>query len=602
MIRLSEYVINFIAKQGVKHIFMVSGGSGMYLIDSLGHNKDVQYVCNHHEQASAMSAEGYQRITGNLGVALVTTGPAGTNAITGVGCSWNDSIPVMFISGQSNSKFLIGNTGLRQHGVHESNITKIVESITKYAVTVTDELKIRYHMEKALYLAKSGRPGPVWVDIPIDIQSKMINPNNLISFNPNEEFHRNTILKHKETPLIKTVVKCLKEAQRPIILAGHGIRLADIQLEFIKFIEKYKIPVVTTKNGFDLIYDDHELLAGRIGINGQRAGNFAVQNADLVLVLGSRLSFPTIGYTTEYFARDAKKIVVDIDDNQLKHSTIKTDLTINLDLKTFLTNINQMMENNYNNDNSKWIDKCHHWRIKYLAVPGGWKHQTMFVDSYYFFEVLSEEMNSDDILITDQGVTFYASTVAFKLKQHQRVFTNGGFSPMGYGLPSAIGACFANNNKRIICAHGDGGLEMNIQELQTIVHYKLPIKLFVFNNEGYLSIKNTQTTYFDGFFVGSEPNSGVSCPDFTKIASAYGIPSIKIKNHLNIRDMIKQAINSEGPLIIEIISDPMEAFLPKVVSEKKPDGTMISKPLEDMYPFLNRKEFNEEMIVKPVGD
>ena len=599
MIRLSDYVIDFIAQQGVKHIFMVSGGGGMFLIDSLGRRGDIEYVCNHHEQASAMSAEGYQRVTGNLGVALVTTGPAGTNTITGLMCSWNDSIPVMIISGQAKSEFLIGDTGLRQRGVHEANITKIVESITKYAVTVKDEKMIRYHMEKAIYLAKNGRPGPVWIDIPLDIQSKMIDKDSLVPFFPDEEIILPNI--NLEEQKIKETVDALRKSQRPIILAGHGIRLAGIQDKFIDFIEKYHIPVVTTKNAYDLIYDSHELLAGRIGTYGQRAGNFAVQNSDLVLCLGTRLAFPTVGYATDKFAREAIKIVVDIDSAQLKYSTIKIDIPINADVRDFLAELDKWLEGEKLNT-EQWIVKCKNWRMKFPPVEHQWKEQKKYVNPYYFFEVLSEELESDDVVVTDQGATFYCSTPAFKLKKGQRLFTNGGFSPMGYGLPAAIGACFGNNRKRLICAHGDGGLELNIQELQTVAHYKLPIKLFVFNNQGYLSIKHTQTAYFNGFFVGCDPKSGVSCPDTIKIADAYGIESSKIENHSNMRQKIREAIRSKGPIMVDVVLDPMQPFSPRVTSERKPDGKMVSKPLEDMYPFLDRDEFKKEMIIKPVDE
>lgn len=600
MVRLSDYVIERVAREGVRHIFMVSGGSGMYLLDSLGRRNDIQYVCNHHEQASAMSAEGYQRVTGNIGVALVTTGPAGTNAITGVLCSWNDSIPLLVISGQANSRFLIGDTGLRQRGVHETNITKIVESVTKYAVTVMDEKMIKYHLEKALYLAKNGRPGPAWIDIPLDIQSKMVDPDTLIAFDPAREFPEDR--KSRDIKEIEAVKVLLKRSSRPIIIAGHGIRLAKAQTDFLRFIEKYNIPVVTTKNAFDLICDDHELMAGRIGINGQRAGNFAVQNSDLVIALGSRLAFPSVGYATDYFAREAKKVVVDVDENQLRHPTIKIDLPVHAGLKLFLSQLEAALDIDFNSDLSEWVKKCRHWRRIFPAVLPEWKEEKEYVNPYYFFEVLSEEMGAKDILVTDQGATFYCSTVAFKVKKGQKAFTNGGFSPMGYGLPAAIGACFAHNKQRVVCAHGDGGLQLNIQELQTVVHHALPIKLFVFNNQGYLSIKHTQTAYFGGFFVGSDPQSGVSCPDTLKIAEAYGIKSMRIKNHLNMRDRIREALEFDGPIMVDLVLDPMQPFLPKVTSERKPDGRMVSKPLEDMYPFLDREEFKREMIVKPIEE
>lgn len=599
MIRLSDYVIDAIAKQAVKHIFMVSGGGGMFLIDSLGRREDIKYVCNHHEQAAAISAEGYQRVTGNLGVALVTTGPASTNAITGLLCSWNDSIPVLIISGQANSNFLIGDTGLRQRGTHEVDIVSLVKSASKYAVTVTDAKTIRYHLEKALWLARNGRPGPVWLDIPVNIQSTPINPDELIAFSPEKE---NLLVKPKiDDDQMTQIAALLKISKRPIIIAGYGIRLGRAEQDFLSFIEKYKIPVVTTKNGFDLIYDSHELLAGRVGTYGQRAGNFAVQNSDLVLTLGARLPFATVGYQTELFAREAKKIIIDIDPIQLKYSTIKADLKVLADSKDFIARLDLAL-NGTKLDVNAWLEKCAHWRKKYPAILPEWEKQKKYVNSYYFYQILSEVLSEDDIVVTDQGASFYSPTVAYKIKKGQRLFTNGGFSPMGYGLPAAIGACFANNEKRIICVSGDGGLELNIQELQTIAHYKLPVKLFVFNNQGYLSIKHTQTAYFEGFFVGCDASSGVSIPNIHKIATAYDIPWVGIENQNNLAEQIKQAVEKEGPIIIEVIMDPMQAFLPRVSSEKRADGSMVSKPLEDMWPFLDREEFKKEMIVKPVEE
>lgn len=599
MMKLSDYVIEFIAKQGVKHVFMVSGGGGMHLIDSLGRNKDIKYIINHHEQACAMSAEGYQRVTGNLGVALVTTGPAATNVITGLLCSWNDSIPLFVISGQANSKFLIKDTGLRQRGVHEVNITKIVESVTKYAVTVMDEKMIRYHLEKALYLTKSDRPGPVWIDIPLDIQTKIIDVNILVGFDPKKEFPDK--IKSKEILKINKIANLLKKSKRPIILAGHGIRLSEMQDEFLKFVEKYKIPVVTTKNAFDLIYDSHPMKVGSVGINGQRSANFAVQNADLVLALGTRLAFPVVGYSTDLFAREAKKVMVDIDKTQLDHSLIKVDVPINLNLREFLPVLDKKLKNKLL-DTKDWIKVCQKWKKIFPTVDDNQKNDKKYVNSYYFFDVLADALSNKDVLVTDQGASFYSLTQSFKVKKGQRVFTNGGFSPMGYGLPAAIGACFGNNEKRVICVHGEGGLELNIQELQTMIHYKLPIKLFVFNNQGYLSIKHTQMAYFDGNFVGCDSKSGLSCPNLIKIANAYGIPTEKIETNLQLDKKFKRILSMDGPMFIEVILDPMQPFIPKVTSEKKPDGSLISKPLEDMFPFLSREDFYSNMIIKPINE
>ena len=595
---LSDYVIDFIASKGVKHVFMVSGGGGMFLIDSLGRRKDMQYVCNHHEQASAMAAEGYQRITGKVGVALVTTGPAGTNAITGLMCAWNDSIPLFMLSGQSNSKKLVEETGLRQKGVHEADITRMVKSVTKYSVTVKDPAQIRYHMEKAFYLATTGRPGPVWVDIPLDVQSSDIKPAKLKKFVPAAEGFRDVKLSAQQ---VARAARLLAAAKRPMVLAGHGIALSGGAKEFLKFIERYGIPVVTSKNAQDLVPDSSPLLAGRVGINGQRAGNFAMQNADLILSIGCRLSYPTIGYETDLFAREANKIVVDIDEVQLKHANIKADLPIKADARRFIAALSAAgRKAGLKTDRGEWLKKCGHWRKLFPVITEDIKKVRKYVNSYYFFDVLSGHMKKDDVLVVDQGATFYSLTVAFRNKPGQHAFTNGGFSPMGYGLPAAIGACFAHNRKPVVCVHGEGGLEMNIQELQTVAHYKLPLKLFVFNNDGYLSIKHTQNAYFKGRLVGCDPSSGVSCVNISKQAAAYGLPYYKMRTHADLEGVFAKVMSRPGPAVIEVMLDPLQPFAPKAASSKTSDGRMVSKPLEDMSPFLPREQFYSEMIVKPV--
>ena len=599
-IQLADYVMERIVEEGVTDIFLVSGGGSMFLLNSLGNNKKLNYICNHHEQASVMSAEAYARITGGLGVALVSTGPAGTNALTGVACAWNDSIPLLVISGQANSKTLIGKTGLRQRGVHEVDIVEIVKPITKYAVTITDERDIKYHLDKAIFLARSGRPGPVWIDIPIDIQSKMIDPAMQFGF----EFIKDNYQTKGFLDIddIKTTIRLIQESKRPIILAGHGIRLSEAVNEFFNFLAITEIPVVTTKNGFDIIADHNELLAGRVGTYGQRAGNFAIQNSDLVIVLGSRLSQPVTGYEFDLFARDAKKIVVDIDAIQLQNTNIKVDLKIRLDLKQFFYGINPLLRQEQLPDFSEWNNRCQQYRKDFPVVTQEMKDRTDYIDPYYFYEVLSQEADNDDILVTDQGIAFYAFTTSYKLKSGQRAFTNGGFSPMGYGLPASIGACIANKKQRILSVHGDGGLEMNIQELQTIVHNKLPIKIFVFNNQGYTSIKHTQNGYFDGHFVGSERDSGVTCPDFRRISYAYNIKYIHIEKNSDLKEWIGHALNYEGAMLIEVMIDPFQPFHPRVMTEKKADGKLVSKPIEDMYPFLDRELFKKQMIVETVNE
>ena len=585
---VSEYIMDRLAKEGVEKIFMVSGGGGMYLIEALGQNPNIKHICNHHEQASVMAAEGYQRATQNLGVALVTTGPASTNALTGVCCAWNDSIPLLVLSGQAKTATLVGNTGMRQRGTHEVNIVPIVKPVTKYAVTVMDARKIRYHLEKALYLAKNGRPGPVWLDIPLDIQQAQINPDELETYAPENQ--------QEYDYKLDELLSLLNSSKRPIFIAGYGLKLSKQNKLFLNLADEFNIPIVTTKNGFDIVANDNRLLAGRIGINGQRAANIAVQNADLIIAIGARLPLVTVGYETNLFGKNAKKVLVDVDDAQLEYAHIPLDLKIKADLKYFVEKFyEKLIQSNFSYDSSKWLDKINNLKKSYPVITDEILKQKKYVNSYYFFDILSDVMNADDILVTDQGATFYSFTPAFKVKENQLAYTNGGFSPMGYGLPASIGSCFAKDGNRVFSVNGDGGLQMNIQELQTVIHNKLNMKIFVFNNDGYLSIKHTQNTFFNGHFVGSDPKSGVSCPDTIKIAKAYGFKHFRIKNNKDVKKTLLKITKTKGPVLTEVMIDPMQAFLPKVTSKRLEDGTMISSSLENMAPFLPEKELEEVM-------
>lgn len=580
---VSEYIMDRLSNEGVEKIFMVSGGGGMFLIEALGNHPKIEHVCNHHEQASIMAAEGYQRATRNLGVALVTTGPAATNALTGVCCAWNDSIPMMILSGQAKTKTLIGSTGMRQRGTHEVNIVPIVKPVTKYAVTIMDAKDVRYEFEKALYLARNGRPGPVWLDIPLDVQQTSINPDDLRGYEPEE--------KQPQDFKLDELVSMLNAAKRPVIIAGYGLKLSKTEKILLELAEKFNIPVVTPKNGFDSVPDNHPMLAGRLGINGQRAGNMSVQNADLIIALGARLPLVTVGYETELFGKNAKKVLVDCDDAQLEHCYISLDLKIKADLRDFVPAfLEKLKSDEFSYNSNKWVEKIQYLRKKYPVITDEIKNQKKYTNSYYFFDILSDYMKSDDVLVTDQGATFYSFTTAFKVKENQLAYTNGGFSPMGYGLPASIGSCYGKGVKRVVSVNGDGGLQMNLQELQTIKHNNLNLKVFVFNNDGYLSIKHTQTSFFGGHFVGSDPKSGVSCPDTMKLAKAYGFKSFKIKTNKDVKKTIEKVLKTDGPILVEVMIDPMQAFLPKVSSKRLDDGSFKSEPIDNMYPFLPEAE------------
>lgn len=597
-VKLSDYIFSFIEELGVKDVFAVCGGGAMHLVDSLGRNENLNYIATHHEQAAAMAAEGYARISGRHGAALVTSGPGGTNTITGVCGAWIDSIPVIFISGQVTTDTLIGDTSLRQFGIQEANIVELVRPITKYAVTVKDPNMIKYHLQKAAYLALTGRPGPVWLDIPLDVQSKEVDLDQLPSFIPDEpeEEDKNYQLK----PKLAKCIDMLQSAERPVLISGYGIRLSKAENEFRELVDKLKIPVISSWTTSDLIPTSHEHYVGRSGIMGDRAGNFAIQNADFLLIIGSRMSIPQVGYNYRTFAREAKKVMVDIDKAELKKPSIKPDLPIEADAKEFITEmLLKLKEDAVALDINDWIKRCQDWKAKYPVALPEYKENKNGVNSFYFIDVLSEKLGADAVVVTDMGTSFTCTMQTFKTKAGQRLFTSSGHASMGFGLPGAIGACFANNREKTICISGDGGLQMNIQELQTLVHYKLPIILFVLNNGGYLTIMLMQQNHF-GRYVGSESHSGLSCPDIVKVGTAYGIKTERISNNEELHAKLDNVLNEPGPFICEIMMPENQQLIPRVSSLKKPDGTITAKPLEDLYPFLSREEFLENMIVKPV--
>jgi acetolactate synthase-1/2/3 large subunit len=596
LVKVSDYIFSYIADLGVKEVFAVCGGAAMHLVDSLGKNKALNYIATHHEQAAAMAAEGYSRISGKPGVVLVTSGPGGTNTITGLYGGWIDSIPMIFISGQVTTDTLISDTGLRQFGIQEANIVELVKPVTKYAVTVTDSNMIKYHLQKAHFLAVSGRPGPVWLDIPLDVQSKLVDLEKVVAFDSKEL--GNKMSPEKLEDQVAACLRLMQRAERPVLIFGYGVRLAGAEKELLSLIETHKIPAVSSWTASDMVSTDHVCYVGRSGIMGDRAGNFAVQNSDLVLIIGSRMSIPQVGYNYKDFARGAKKIMVDIDAVELKKPSLNVDLAIQTDAKLFLSALLAQAKNRstaLKTDN--WLKKCQGWKAKYPVVLPGYKGSRDKVNSFYFIDVLSEKLGGEAIIVTDMGTSFTCTMQTFRTKQGQRLFTSSGHASMGFGLPGAIGACLANGRKKTICVSGDGAMQMNIQELQTLVHYKLPVILFVLNNQGYLTIKLMQQNHF-GRYVGSEPSSGVSCPDIIKLAAAYGIRSERISNQDELRAKIDGVLAEPGPFICEIIMPEDQPLIPRVSSLKKPDGTIISKPLEDLYPFLSREEFYSNMIIK----
>ena len=596
MIKVSDFIAKFIAehKDTAKTVFMVSGGGNMHLIDSLGKNENLEYVCNHHEQACAIAAEGYARVSNKIGIAYVTTGPGGTNAITGVYGAWVDSIPTMIISGQVKFQTTIASQpelNLRQLGDQEVNIVDIVRPITKYAVMITDKNSIKFHLQKAIYEAKHGRPGPVWLDVPLDIQGAMVDEADLVEFKIPEE--------PKFDTKIPQVLDALKAAKRPVIIAGNGVTLAGANEEFLKLIEILKIPVIGTFARYDIVRNDHELFFGRYGTIGNRAANFVVQNSDLIIAIGARLNIRAVSYNWEFFGREAKKILVDIDQNELNKKTIAADIKIKSDAKVFISDLRSALKDEL--DFGFWLEICKNYRKNYPTIEPFRQNVKEWVDSYNFFNVLSNHKR-DLVYVFGNGTACVSSYQSLRLYENQKVVVNSGCASMGYDLPAAIGACFANGKKDTICVTGEGSLQMNIQEFQTIIHNKLPIKIFVLNNAGYISIRNTQNNFFKGHKVGSDKDSGVSFPNIVKLAEVYGFEACRIENQLNLKGELEEILSKPGAVVCEIMLSPTEKMEPKLSSKIKPDGKMVSKPLEDMFPFLPREEFYKNMIIKPVDE
>ncbi|MCR5153879.1 MAG: thiamine pyrophosphate-binding protein [Lachnospiraceae bacterium] len=593
--RVCDYIAKFLADKGIKDVFMVSGGGLMFLTDGLAVNKDINVVCCHHEQAVAMAACAYGKYKG-MGCGFVTTGCGGTNAITGLLNAWQDNTPCIFISGQCRRKETLRNVGVntRQIGVQEADIVTIVSSITKYAVMVNDEKTIKYHLEKAFYLAKSGRPGPVWIDVPMDIQSAEVDENSLVGFSEKELYKEKTCATERE---INDIAEDLKKAERPVIIAGQGVRLSGAIELFDRLVHKHNIPFVTSRMGTDVLPTEDDLYIGRIGNKGTRAGNFAVQNADYVLSLGSRLSVSSTGQQYEFFAREAKVTVVDIDKYEHTKNTVHIEQVIIADVKDVLEKLQLPDGLNF----SEWAAKCKHWKDKWpVCLPEYYKEEGG-INMYVFVEELSKVFKEDSVLIGDAGSAVYVPPQAIKTTtKKQRYVTSGAQAEMGFSLPAAVGVCVARKGEEVLAITGDGSLQMNIQELQTLKGYNLPVKLFVWNNDGYLSIRATQRKFFNGRFIGTDKTSGVSFPELEKIAYAYDLKYVRISNVSELPEKLKEVMSYKGPVVCEVMTIRDQVVAPSISSKKLEDGRLVSMPPEDMFPFLDREEFYEEMVAKPV--
>ena len=600
-IRLADYVADFLVNNGIKDCFTVTGGGAMHLNDALGHKEGLRCVYNHHEQACAIAAEAYARINNDIAAVCVTTGPGGTNAITGVLGGWLDSVPMLIISGQvryDTSKRGMG-LDIRAGGDQEFDITRAVECMTKYCEMIEDPRRIRYALEKALYLAKHGRPGPCWIDIPVNFQGCIIETDELVGYCPDEDKTDGAPKVSVDT--VNAVIEKIKNAQRPVLYAGNGVRLAGAFESFKKAVKKLNIPVATGWDNIDMMADEDDLYVGRGGIMGDRAGNFAVQNADVVLAVGNRLSIRQVGYNWKTWAREAFVIMVDVDAEELKKPTLHVEMLVHADAKDFLDTLLERLgdgEEKLFAENG-WQETCREWKRDYPVVLQKHYDWKELANPYAFVKKLSDRLPEGYTTVVGNGTACVVGSHAYTIKDGQRFIINSAVASMGYDLPAAIGACVALDNQEIVCLTGDGSIQMNLQELQTILTNRLPIKLFVINNDGYHSIRQTQTNLFGTHTkVGIGPESGdLSFPSLEKLAWAYGYNYAFCKTNSEIDALLDTAFATEGAFIGEVFVDPTQFFEPKSATKRLEDGTLISPPLEDLAPFLDREELKKIMKI-----
>lgn len=620
-IRLADYISNYLVENGINTAFSVVGGGAMHLNDAFGHKQGLKVYYNHHEQASSIAAEAYARIENKPALVCVTTGPGGINALTGVACAYLDSIPMIVISGQvrydTTSRYALkwSKKQLRSLGDQEYDIVKSVERMTKYAAMLEDPKEIKYVLEKALYLATHGRKGPVWIDIPVNYQGMIIETDELKSYDISKDKQlreENDYVSKINEKDIDYIIDEIKKAKRAVLYAGNGIRLSSSYKYFRELIEKLNIPIATYFNTIDLIEDEHDLYVGRGGNMGDRAGNFAVQNSDLVLALGTRLSIRQVGYDYKTWARAAKVIMVDIDEAELNKHTIHVDRKIHADLESFLPILNKRLDKYFDDNkienkklfmNIAWIKQCNVWKEKYKVVDNAKLDKKLDkVNVYAFFNKLSENLQENSLSVVSNGACCVAGSQSYIIKKGTRFINNSAIASMGYGLPASIGACIGANNKETICLEGDGSLMMNLQELQTVITNKLNIKIFVINNNGYHSIRITQNNIFNEHSkVGIGPESNdLSFPNYKKIAEAFGFKYFSLNKNMDLYDTLPDILKKDAPIFCEVFTDTVQEWEPKNSGIKKEDGSIYSRPLEDLAPFLSRDELKQNMYIEEI--
>jgi acetolactate synthase I/II/III large subunit len=610
MIKLSDYVLKFIADLGVTNVFLVTGGGAMHLNQSLGAERRITSICNSHEQASAICAEGYAKATNSLGVCMVTTGPGGTNAVTGVAGAWLDSTPVLFVSGQVKRPDRMFDAvtgkplGMRQLGVQEIDICAIVRPITKYAETILEPVDVRYHLEKAVYIAMNGRPGPVWIDIPLDVQASPIDETTLRGFDANELSHADSI--HGTSNVSSEVARAIdafNACERPLLFAGNGIRLARAEAEFEELRKHLGVPTVATWCAADLVPSDDPTYVGRPGSVAARGANFALQNSDFLLAIGVRLDFAITGYAPHNLAREAYKIAVDIDAAELGKLHPYLHQPICADAKVFLTELLKHKNKLKPRNIQTWLGRCADWKTRYPVVTDEHRKPEGLVSIFNLAEVLGEEVSKEDRLVvgnSGSGIEIYL--LACPTIHSQRLYHTAGLGAMGYAIPMAIAVAIANPGREVIAVDGDGGFQFNIQELETIHRLQLPIKFFVLNNDGYSSIRASQKAYFGSASIGADKNTGLTIPNLSKVGASYGLGTYVVKDQTSLREEVRKVLGMKGPVLCDVNVLPDEVRAPRLQSYQKPDGSFVSKPLEDLFPFLPREEFLANMIVKPLPE
>lgn len=591
---VSEFIFDFFSKKGIDTAFMVTGGQAMWLNDAIGKNGNYDIICTHHEQSAAMSADAYGRIKNKPALALVTAGPGSVNAMNGVVGGYTDSSPMIVVSGQAALSFVQyqEETKIRQHGVQGINIKPLVENVVKYFITIDDAQKTEYYLEKAYHEATSGRPGPVWVDVPLDIQNTQIDLKYMEKYTAEKEPEGRVSL----SQAVKQAYKLLENAKRPVFLVGQGVSLAGAREVFYEYVNKVRIPVITARLGIDLIESDNDLYVGRPGNYGERSANLAIQNADVIISVGCRLASSLVGHNPKAFGKHAYLYVVDIDQKELDKPGAKIDYKAKLDCKDFFEKMNSKLEEYTLPSYEDWVSLTQKWKANYPVCDPEYKNQKP-VNSYYFVDKLSQIAGNDAAIMVDTGSCFHVACQTWKVKKGQKYLTTGGLSSMGYWC-AGIGACMANDKNETIVITGDGSLQMNLQEFATIKHNNLPIKTFVLNNNGYLLIRHTQRNFMEDRFIGESPASGVWCPDTLRIAEAYGIKGIRIESVDEVEEKIKEVLEYDGPVVCEVMTPEWQLLIPRIASDKLPDGTLRSRNYEDMFPYLDPEELKAQMVAE----